>query len=70
MLIVQGWQGVKRIHQCAAHVEIIDGKIWIQHDGTEDGLARHLENSGVPKDKIVLGFYETEARAFTEYAVT
>lgn len=68
LLMVQGWQNVKRIHQCVAHIEIVNGKIWIQHDGTEDGIARQLENAGIAKDKIVLGFYEPEVRTFTDYA--
>lgn len=68
LLMVQGWQGVKRVHYCAAHLEIINGKIWIQRDGTEEGLAKELERNGVSKQEIVLGFHEPEARPFTEYA--
>jgi hypothetical protein len=68
LLVVQGWQGAKRIYYCAAHLEIINDKIWIQRDGTEDGLARELEKNGIPKNEIVLGFHEPEARPFTEYS--
>ena len=69
LLVVQGWQETKRIYYALAHLEIINGKIWIQRDGTEHGLARELENSGVSKNEIVLGFHEPEVRAFTDYAV-
>lgn len=69
LLMVQGWDNVKRIHNCIAHLEIIDGKIWIQSDGTEDGIARELENNGVPKNHIVLAFHEPEVRKYTEYAI-
>ena len=69
LLVVQGWQGAKRIYYCVAHLEIINDKIWIQRDGTEDGLAAELEKHGIPKNEIVLGFHEPEAREFTEYAV-
>ncbi|HEX7447902.1 MAG TPA: element excision factor XisI family protein [Pirellulales bacterium] len=31
------------------HVDIRGGKIWIQHDGTEDGIADRLVEAGVPK---------------------
>ena len=68
LLVVQGWQGVKRIYYCVAHLEIVNGKIWIQRDGTEDGLAKELERNGVQKNEIVLGFHEPEVRSFTEYA--
>ena len=29
-----GWQGERRIHGTVIHLDIIDSKIWIQHDGT------------------------------------
>ena len=38
-----GWQGrIHRINRCLAHLDIIDGKVWIQQDNTEDGLAYDL----------------------------
>ncbi|KAF3885538.1 hypothetical protein DA73_0400008760 [Tolypothrix bouteillei VB521301] len=39
------------------HLEIKDSKIWIQHDGTEVGIATLLLEQGVPKEDIVLGFH-------------
>jgi len=33
-----GWQQVKRIHGCLIHIDIIDDKVWVQRDGTEDGI--------------------------------
>lgn len=44
--------------------------MWIQRDGTEDGIALDLENAGIPKDHIVLGFKPPEVRPMTGYAVT
>lgn len=64
-----GWDNVRRIHGCVVHIDIIDGLIWIQRDGTEDGIAIELEQEGVPKDKIVLGFHEPDVRQHTGYAV-
>ena len=63
-----GWDG-RRVHGCLAHVDLIDGKIWIQRDGTEDGLARDFEAAGVPKDRIVLAFRSPGIRRYTGYAV-
>ncbi|MDD1428313.1 XisI protein, partial [Dolichospermum sp. ST_sed9] len=43
-------------------------KIWIQHDGTEVGIATLLLEKGVPKEDIVLGFHSPDMREFTEFA--
>ena len=51
------------MHGCLIHVDIIDGKIWIQRDGTERGVAQDLIDAGVPRDQIVLAFRAAEARA-------
>lgn len=59
----------RRVHGCLIHVDIIDGKIWIQRDGTEDGIATELVRAGVPKDRIVLGFRSEELRKDSEFAV-
>lgn len=69
LVISVGWNGVKRIHGCLIHLDIIDGKVWIQRDGTEYGIALELEAAGIPKNHIVLGFHSADVRPFTEYAV-
>ena len=60
--------GKKRVHGCLLHVEIIDGKIWIQRDGTEDGIADKLVEAGIPRNRIVLGFWDAEARKLGDFA--
>jgi hypothetical protein len=52
---------------CILHLDIKDGKIWIQHDGTEEGIANRLVEMGVPKQDIVLAFHEPYIRQFTEF---
>jgi hypothetical protein len=69
MVVSMGWDDVRRIHGCLLHVEILDGNIWIQRDGTEDGIALELEQAGIPKEHIVLGFHEPDVRQYTGYAV-
>lgn len=69
MLYVIGWDNRKRIHDINIHADIIDGKIWIQHDSTEEGIVTDLERMGVPKSDIVLAFHAPELRKHTEYAV-
>jgi XisI protein len=56
LLLYVGWQDEERIHGCPIHIDIQDGKIWIQQDFTEEGLANQLVELGVPKTDIVLGF--------------
>jgi hypothetical protein len=68
LVMIQGWEGRRRIHGCIIHIDIIDGKIWIQRDGTEYGVAGELVKAGVPKGKIVLGFKSPELRKYTEFA--
>lgn len=68
LLVISGWDD-GRVHGCIIHLDIINGKVWIQRDGTEDGIARELEQAGIPKDRIVLGFKRPEIRKYTEYAV-
>lgn len=65
----EGWDKARRVHHCIVHLEISNGKIWIQKDQTEEGVATHLENAGIPKQAIVLGFHPPEVRPLTEYAV-
>ena len=70
LLILIGWEGVRRVHGCLVHVDIINGKFWIQRDGTEYSIAQELLDAGVPKDRIVLAFRSLEKRRLTEFAVT
>ncbi len=66
-LLYVGWRRNKRDFGCILHVDIKDGKIWIQHDGTEEGLANRLVEMGVPKQDIVLAFHEPDVRQFTDF---
>ena len=69
LLMIVGWEGVRQVHGCIIHIEIINGKIWIHRDGTEDGIANELLNAGIPKERIVLGFKSPQMRKHTGFAV-
>jgi hypothetical protein len=69
LLIIIGWEGVRRVHGCLVHVDIIDGKFWIQRDGTEYSITQELLDAGMPKDRIVLAFRSLEMRRLTDFAV-
>jgi hypothetical protein len=70
-LVYVGWKrNGLRDYGCLLHLDIKNGKIWIQYDGTEGGIAYRLVELGVPKEDIVLGFQPPEVRAHTEFAVS
>ena len=69
LVVVEGWQDARRLHGCLVHVEIKGDKIWVQQDGTEDGVVGDLLAAGIPKDCIVLGFKSPQSRALTQFAV-
>lgn len=68
-LLSVGWNGLQRIHGSLIHIDIRDGKIWIQHDGTEEGVANRLATMGVPKANIILAFHPPYKRPYTEFGV-
>lgn len=68
-LIDVGWDRTGRVHAVVLHVRLQDGKVWIEQDGTEDGIADEFLAAGIPKEEIVLGFYRPERRAIGEFAL-
>lgn len=70
LVVSAGWEGGKRrIYYTLAHLDIINGKVWIQRDGTEDGIGYALEAAGIPKSDIVPAFHPENVRPHTGYAV-
>jgi hypothetical protein len=67
-LMYAGWNGPYRVHGSVLHLDIRNGKVWIQYDGTEEGVAEELVKAGIPRDRIVLAFKPPEVRKFTDYA--
>jgi hypothetical protein len=51
------------------HLDIRDGKIWVQQNTTERQVAHDLMAMGVPKEDIVLGFQAPNMRAYTGFRV-
>ncbi len=71
MLVTLGWEQneTRRVHGAIVHLDIIKGKIWVQYDGTEYGMAQELVDAGIPKSQIVLAFHPSYKRPHTEFAV-
>jgi hypothetical protein len=68
LLVEVGWENGRRIHGTLLHIDIINNKLWIQQDGTEDGVADDLIALGISPHQIVLGFKPIEHRALTKFA--
>ena len=67
LIMLEGWEGETRIHGCLIDVQIKGDKLWIERDGTENGVALDFERQGVPKSQIVLAFYSPAHRLLTDY---
>src|SRR5262245_23110091 len=64
-----GWDGVRRVHGSVIHRDIINGKVWIQYDGTSRPVADELIAAGIPPEDIVLAFHPADVRQHTGFAV-
>ena len=64
-----GWVGLKRIYNCYIHIDIIDDKIWLQQNWTEENPAEDLVEMGVPREDIILGLHPPYKRPYTDYGV-
>ena len=69
LIMTVGWQKNQFVHDCPMHFDIIDGKIWVQTNMTEWNVGEMLEEQGVPKSDIVLGFLAPSTRVYSNYAV-
>ncbi|ADB36304.1 XisI protein [Spirosoma linguale] len=68
-ILTIGWENGRRVYYPVFHVDIRDGKIWVQEDATDFDLVGELERCGVAKSDIVLAFQAPQKRPFTGYAV-
>ena len=64
-----GWEGSKRIHHCIFHFDIKDGKIWIQENNTDIEVDQELEEMGITKKEMVIGFHHPSMREYSDYAI-
>jgi hypothetical protein len=64
-----GWQGDRRVHGSIIHIDIRDGKVWIEYNGTDARLGEELVAAGIPRHDIVLGFHPAEVRSLSGFGV-
>lgn len=58
-----GWRNNYRIYGCAMQLDLIEGRVWIQHNSTEVSISQELIQRGVAPQDIVLGFRLPTVRA-------
>jgi hypothetical protein len=63
-----GWDKNRRVQKTALHLRMKDGKIWIEVDETDRGIANALLQAGVPRQDIVLAFQPPDLRPLSEFA--
>jgi hypothetical protein len=68
-VVTIGWEDNQFVHDCPMHFAIIDNKVWIQQNMTEWEVGEMLEESGIPKSDIVIGFLSPDLRPYSKYAV-
>lgn len=68
ILLLVGWEGYKRVHGPLIHVDLRNGKFYIEYDGTEDGIATELLDAGIPKERIVQASQHASRRRYSEFA--
>lgn len=56
LILDEGWDGSKRIHFVFVHVELRGGEVWIQKDGTQEGIGVDLIRAGLPESRLVPAF--------------
>jgi len=62
LVMHNGWRGDYRIYGCAMQLDLIEGKVWIQHNSTEILIDRELSGRGIAPQDIVLGFRSPSVR--------
>jgi XisI protein len=70
LLLDVGWQETKRIHHCIFHFDIKEGKIWVQENNTDIEVDEELEEMGISKKELVVGFHHPSMREYSDYAIS
>ena len=62
MLFTVGWERQQHINSVIVLARVKNGKIWIDEDWTEEGIATDLLRAGIPTSDIVLAFHDPAFR--------
>ena len=64
-----GWEDNKYVYAPFIHIDIKDGKIWLQRNFTDVDLGEKLMAMGVKKEDIILGLHSPFMRQFSGYGI-
>lgn len=71
LILSDGWEAHKRVHGLYFHIDVtIEGKVWLQYDGTDLEIGQQLLDRGIAKEDLVLGWIPIYRRADTGFAVS
>ena len=68
LLLRLGWLNGKRLYSVTLHLRIVNDKIHVEQDWTDDFLT-DLVAAGIPRNDMVLAFTPPEMHAMTEFAI-
>ena len=68
LLVKTGWNHRRRVHGTTLYLRIVDDKIWIEEDWTEDGICDELVEAGVSEADIVLASQSPEPKTLADVA--
>ena len=63
LLYAVGWENKHWIYGSFVHIDVKEnGRVWLQHDGTDLRVAEELIKKGILKEDIVIGFQPVQYR--------
>jgi hypothetical protein len=68
LILRTGWLPGKRLYSVTLHLRLVNGKVYVEQDWTDDFLT-DLIAAGIPRADIVLAFTPPATRAQSEFAV-
>ncbi len=68
ILLVLGWHNDIYRHDLLVHIQIKNNQIWVQEDKTGESISKTLQEKGIPRTAIILGFEEPILREQTKLA--
>lgn len=68
LLMSVGWRGNERDHYVMFHLRLKEGRVWIEWDGIEYGIAQDLLAAGIPQEDIVMAFYNPAPQPLVQLA--
>lgn len=69
LLLHLGWNEQQRIYSVVIHLELRNGKVWIQQNNTDFSVAEELLDRGVSRKDIILGLKPDFVRQYTDYGI-